>query len=638
MSLIDKLVDVYHNSQDPSSLTLTVAHDFSSNFVMVSWYIIDDTWYIPLIYDKHITGVDSNNSNGWYLNEKPNIHNIPVRHTNLTNLQTLEFNNTIIQINTKKKIPKKYLFIIEVFMKALAADDIAKRDKYRQQILISNICHSIRTPLNGILHMTNMLMATDRITRRSTLKTGQNPPLPPSSSMTKLNNEHLSHLNQSTVSLANNIFDIIDITQLSINKLKINKDVFNVRELIHQVIAVAKSLTKNKNVDLEYHVEPIVPDYAFSDMKRLKQILINLLSNAFHNTKKGEVTLYVNANLVYLNEEDDVSIVDDSSINQYNLSFVVRDTGAGINSKMAEMLFKPPEVMLNSKQYGIGLRVSYLLAKRLGGDLNLSHTSDKGSSFVFNLIMYEEEQPRFDSNTLKSLKGKRILLLDDSSDKVNLCKLFDDYGMIYTVSSSYEEILVLHLEKKFDLVVCQTNLKDKDGLVIAEQLVDNYDTLLMAIADDNVPLPHGLFHARLALPSESFTVKSKLMSIFNTKYDAVDSVTKLLVVEDEPVNRIIIEKLLRSVGYTCIDLASNGKDALDMVNDNKYDVLLVDIRMPIMSGFELAQEVSKLAVQPKMVGVTAQMIMKDDPNHLFDDFVHKPIDIEELNKKIKRLL
>lgn len=608
-------MDIYRNSHDVRRLCLTMAHDFISDFVMISWHVAENTWYIPIIHDNKYQFESK-----LYIDEMPAKDNIPVAHSVLNHLQVLDFKNIVIFINTARRIPITYKFVVEAFSKSLLVADMEIRRKYRQQMLISNICHSIRTPLNGILHMTNMLMASEH--------------------RNQLNEEHLVHLNQSAVSLANNIFDIVDVTQLSIGNLRITKDVFNVRELVNDVIAVAKTLLKTRLTTLEFYVEPIVPEYAFRDMKRIKQILINLLTNAFHNTKQGEVSLYLGATLVHLDEEDDISVCADSA--QYNLKFIVTDQGNGMSSEVVSGLFKPPEILLNTKQYGIGLRVSYLLANRLGGDLSLKYTSKLGSSFEFNLITYEEEQPMFDSNTLKSLRGKRVLLLDDSTDKAKICKVFTDYFMNYVTASSYEEILILHMDKVFDLVICQTSLRDEDGVIIAEQLRTQYNALFMAIIDDNIPLKRGVFHERMSLPSEAFTIKRKITTIFNTNYSNIDSNTKLLVVEDEPINRIIIEKLLRLLGYTSIDLASNGKEALAMVLLNKYNVLLVDIRMPIMNGFELAMAVTKHFVanplKPKMIGVTAQMVMDGDPRDLFDDFIYKPIDLDELEKKLMNVL
>jgi CheY-like chemotaxis protein len=125
--------------------------------------------------------------------------------------------------------------------------------------------------------------------------------------------------------------------------------------------------------------------------------------------------------------------------------------------------------------------------------------------------------------------------------------------------------------------------------------------------------------------------------MFSTNYNTDD--ISILAVEDEQINRIIIEKLLRAKGYTDIGMASNGKEALKILKSNKYTIVLVDIRMPIMSGFEFARHMHTLfgKNRPRLIGITAQMIMEDDPKELFDDFVYKPVDIDELDKKIKNI-
>jgi signal transduction histidine kinase/DNA-binding response OmpR family regulator len=669
---INKLINIYHNSHDVQSLCLTLVHDLRSDFILISWYITENLWYIPIIYDEYIDEKINTNKNneqeGWYINEEPNETNIPITHTPINNYQIYKYDTHIILCDSVVNISNVYSFVCEAYIRSLAAKDLKRRYKYRQELLLSNICHSIRTPLNGILHMTNMLMVTDRTldnqehlsddddenvnSSRSNSITSINKYIP-SSQITRLNKDHLNNLNRSTISLTNNIFDIIDMTQLDIGKLKITKDVFNIRELINQVIAITKTLTRQSNVRFEYHIEEIVPDYAYSDPKRIKQILINLIENAFYNTDEGEVILYVNASLVHLDQEDidympitNTIIVDTDENNQYNLTFSVSDSGNGISVKMQSLIFKPPEVLCNTKQYGISLRVSYLLANILGGGLRIVYSvPDKGSTFEFNIIVYEEEPPIFDSNTLKILNSKRVLLVDDDNNKINLCKVMDHYGIIYTIASSYEEVLILHINKKYDLVICKTQLKTENGIKIAEQLRCSWThTLFMALIDDPVKLPKGLFHEYITLPVEEFTFKNKLLTIFNTNYDSVEhDDTYILVVEDEPINRIIIEKLLRTKGYNKVDLVSNGIEALTMINNdiNYYDMILIDIRMPIMSGFELAENISNIykdKICPKILGVTAQMIMDDEPKEYLKDFIYKPIDIDELDTKIKQMM
>jgi signal transduction histidine kinase/DNA-binding response OmpR family regulator len=646
MSTVEKLIDIYHNSHDVQSLCLTIAHDWNTKFILISWYITENTWYIPMIFDKNIRGLETNKSLGWYINEEPTADNIPILHSDLINPVVYKYDNRIIIIDSSKTIDSIYLFVVESFINSLAHANCKERNKYQREILLNNICHSIRTPLNGILHMTNMLLSTDKLTRRSTSKQTKkmsSSNIPPLTSTDKLNIEHLQYLNQSVVSLANNIFDIVDMSQLSLGKLKINKDIFNVRELVNQVIAISTTMSKNKSINVDYYVEHIVPEYAYCDAKRIKQILINLMENAFRNTTSGEVTLYVTASLIYLDYEDcnyNHERCSKKMTNQYNITFKVADTGSGIDDKTVAMLFKPTKVLLHQKHHGIGLRVSYLLADKLGGDLRLKSTSPNGSTFELSIIVYEEEPPKFDSATLKTLSNKRVLLIDDSNDKINVCKVMDACCIIYNIASSYEEVLILHMHKTYDLIICQTQLKDEDSINIAERLSDNWgNALFLAISSNSKILPKGIFHDSISLPIEEYTIKNKLITMFNTNYDTNTNTISILAVEDEQINRIIIEKLLRAKGYTDIEMVSNGKEALKILDSNKYNIVLVDIRMPIMSGFEFAQHVHTIfgKNRPRLIGITAQMIMEDDPKELFDDFVYKPVNIDELDKKIKKM-
>jgi CheY-like chemotaxis protein len=673
---VNKLIDICHNSHDEHSLCLTLAHDLCSDFILIAWYITEKIWYIPIIYNKcgsdQIDTNQINDQHGWYINEKPRLDNIPIKHQTFKNLQICQFNNEIIIYNSVVDMSNIYKFVCESYIKSLAEQDMRRRDKFQQGLLLSNICHSIRTPLNGILHMTDMLMSVDQtLVEKGSNDCSNTKPSTDLNHIHQLNQDHLNYLNQSSILLANNIFDTIDIVQLNMDRLKINKNMFNIRELVNQVVAITTTLTKQSNVVFEYHVEPIVPEYAYSDSKRIKQILINLIENAFHNTISGEVTLYINATLIHLDQEnydgEGNQYNNDSNIgenNQYSLSFTVQDTGNSIDEKNKSYVFKPPEILCNIKQNNVKLRVCYLLANKLGGELQLSYSiPNKGNAFIFGLIICEEEPPIYDSVTLKTLRDKRVLLIDDGTDKINLCKLMDVYHMHYNTASSYEEILVLHVRKTYDLVICKIHLKTENGISICKQLRGLWaNTIIVALTDDSTTLPKGIFHETMSLPVEECTFKNKLLSIFNTEYDSPHyNELCILIVEDDRINRIILEKLLRTKGYRKIDLAHNGDQAYKMIklNPNYYDVLLIDIRMPGMSGFELAEKISALysdnnsnninssnsnnssngnTEHPKIIGVTAQMIIDTDPKDHIKEFIYKPININELDEKIKSMV
>jgi CheY-like chemotaxis protein len=589
------LIDVYHNSPTAESLCTAISYVFKCRCVSISWHLTENIWYTPII--------SVNNS----VVEKDIYNHGKPKSKDMT---AYEFKDSLFYIDNDKKteLSEMYMFIFEVYLYKLRTEDICQRQKKKREIMLSNICHSIRTPLNGILHMTNELV-----------KEG-------------MDKDTLLYLKNSSITLANNIFDIIDITQLDLGKLILNKEVFNVKQMVNEIVTIINSIRRrNKDVLFGYYVDDMVPEYAYSDSKRIKQIVINLIDNAFKYTQKGEVNMYVYA---------DLANVDDGSIesNQYEIIFSISDTGKGIPSEQQKYLFDPLD-MVRCKQHGMGLRVSYLLAKKLEGELLLKISKPgKGSCFEFRITVYEEEQPHIDRRTLKLLKGKKMLLIDKSDDKIQIYRFLTNCGVDCINASTYHEVAMLHVGKSFDLIICSTNLNDSDNDSVIDRLRYKFpDIPFMGILTTN-QCNRKQFCDTITLPIEEITFKIKLMDIFDNNNNIKKKIN-ILIVEDEKINRIILEKLLRNAEYNHIETACDGEVAINMIKNNMgfYDVLLLDIRMPILSGFEVAEKVAELYQHnnlPIMIGVTAQMILDHEPRDYLNQFVYKPVDIKELDKKI----
>jgi signal transduction histidine kinase/CheY-like chemotaxis protein len=642
-SSAEQLIDVYRNAPSVENLCKQIAHDLSCDFIMVSWSMGKQYWYIAGILDCNIDGQVQPEG---YMDVEPDANNIPVKHSKLT--ETLVIKSKLAKILCGKGISSPrgppgsadfvlsptYKFAVEAFMDKLAIDDLLARQKSRQESMLSNISHSIRTPLNGILHMCNSIMAVSK----------SNPDLKIS--------EQLEYLNQSAVALATNIFDIVDLTKLELGKLTLNKEVFDVREMVNSIMSLANTLNKSKNITLEYHVAQSVPTYIFSDKKRIKQILINLLENSLQHTQQGEVSLYVDSMTVNLAEEDSdrtVSISENkhglyATDFQHSISFSVRDTGTGMDRSVSDNLFKPIDILDKStKQTGLSLRISSMLADTLGGRLSLVYSEQgKGSYFDFNLVVCEEEMPIAQSKSLKSLKGKSVLLIDATSDRIEMCRLFEKYGVKYTLASTYDEVLVLHLEKHFDMTI----IHDDYDLATFSDIKTHISTgVLLGITNESQKIKAGIFDDIMSVPTDPTEYKSKILELFNAPVgmQSVLDKCKILVVEDEQINRIVIEKILRQLGYKKISLAVNGMYALKQFPNLRPDIMLIDIRMPLMNGFELAEKIHTMCLiegttEPKMLGVTAQIVMEEDIKPWFKEFVYKPIDIPELDKKIRSMI
>lgn len=600
MSVDETYIYAYKNDPSPENLAKLVSNDLNAELILITWYVGHGYWYIPVIWDKLI---DTHiNSAGWYLLEEPMINNIPIRHSKVSSCISVGSSHVKILICYSREetstINSSQEFAISAFLDKISNVDLLKRQKFRQELTLSNISHSIRTPLNGILHMTKAIT-----------EEGCTP-------------DALQYLNQSTVALATNIFDIVDMTKLELGKLVLNKTVFNIRELINSTMSLARTLNKSAEVVLDCHIESDVPKYIYSDPKRIKQILINLLENALQHTQKGEIFIYLSSMIVNLASEDSELVLSDDY--QYLITFNIRDTGPGMDEQTQENLFKPMEIITNSKQQGISLRISYLLAKALNGDLKLIEAKPhKGSSFELSIITCEEEPPVVFSQTLKTLKNKNILVYSEID--TDMIKVFERYSMKYTIANSEKEVTILHADKKFDLIIVQS----EDKATFFRKIFKN--TPLLGIAEQ-AGYDYHLYEY------DDKSLKIKLIEIF-TNVSVDTKQIKLLIVEDEQINRIVIEKLLRQAGFVNITMATGGEEALFIYSKNtNFDVLLIDIRMPLMSGFELADRIYKINPAAKMIGVTAQMVMEEETKPWFNNFVYKPIDSAELVKKIKQVV
>lgn len=619
--MMKAFINAYKNESTCENLIKLLVHEYKCDLVILSWYVGHGYWYISGIYDSKIDEkINDNQKQGWYLLEIPSKSNIPIRHSRLSIAHTIKSKDALALLGwstapESDNFADEKEFIISAFLDKLALEDLLHRQKFRQELMLSNISHSIRTPLNGILHMTKTIVESNG-------QNGQN---------TK---EAIQYLNQSTVALATNIFDIIDMTKLELGKLTLNKEVFNIRDLIHNTMELAKTLNKSKSITLDSYVDSSVPEYIYSDSKRVKQILINLLENALQHTQKGEIFMYLSATVVNLSLEDSDSgdsLVESSMVvadYQYAITFSVKDTGPGIDPKCRGNLFKPMELLTNSKQQGLSLRISYLLAKALNGTLQLVNSQPGvGSCFEFTLIACEEEPPEKHSRTLKNLKDKQILLIDELNNRVEMCKVFEKYHIKYTIASTFEEVSILHKDKKFNLVVLQT--QDIDPL----KYTSLFPKIPILIIEDRIS---RISDYSIGTDYDEQSFKSKLVEIFSGSCRQDSQELRILVVEDEQINRIVIEKLLRQMGYIAITMACNGEEALNIYkrNPNDFDVLLVDIRMPRMSGFELSDAIYKINPKARMIGVTAQIVLEEEVRPWFKDFVYKPIDTKDLQKML----
>jgi len=687
-----RLINIYHNTPTIEALVLTLSHDLQSHFILIAWHILDNMWYIPIIYDKEIdnnvvrpnhiyvyisSGIPtvfniSNNVTGWYMDEKPTCNNIPIRHTTLKTPQYIDYDTFLIIYDSSIKMSSIYLFICESYLKTLIYQDQKYRNCFQQELLLNNICHSIRTPLNRVLHMTNTLMDKEN---EITIK------------------EPLCCLNKSTIQLANCIFDIIDLAQLNLGKMYITNTTFNIRDCIRQVI----ELIQTKDIKIEYFIEPIVPKFIYSDIKRIKQILINLFRNYIKNLTCNHIILYVNAELIYLDQEDvEISYFNNSisvNNNQYNLIFTFQSL-KDIDLSKYLILLKLANVLCDMTYYDIELHTSYLLARQLNGNIHIQQISNQcilnqntlnqcipfdtnlenkknmqPVIFKFNLPVYEDEPPKVNCQSLQYLTNKNVLFII-SSDKTSdlqktqtdiLMNIMKTYNMNYYVASTYDEVLILYHKKTFDMIIYDNQLDN----VTIKKLKDHWVKAIFLYLSTDLN-DSRIYDQMILLPVDEYNFKYKLLFIFNPFLS-----TKILIIdiskldsesdaesdaESEYSDSLIIKNILYNKGYHQITIINinnlekympNLSESTDVESEYikqlcQHNIWIIDTFTPeifnntlfkhFIQNYQLLHKES----MPFIIGITTHAYIEEKDQSY--TIMYKPIDADELDHKIKSFL
>ena len=544
---VQVFINTYNSAATSENLCKLLHHYFDANYVAITWNVCSNYWYVSSIFDNTI------DNTGWILSNEPTYKNLPIKPIKAVKKPlSYSFINSVLFID--KEIPNNFIFYIQTFINKLRYEDLLHRNKLVQAVALSNISHSVRTPINGILHLTQDSQ-TD-----------------------------LKQLNQSVMTLANNLFDILDQTKVELNRVVLNKSIINFKQIIASVIEIIAE-------NIPYHIDDSVPEFIYNDPHRIKQILIILIKNAIQHSVKN----------VYLIATS--SIVDLAGEYQHNIKITIKNNH---NYENANIIFAPLIVNCDGDP---NLRVSYLLAKLLNGYVELKETC-----FEFSFITRDEEPVEISNKTLTRLRGKTAIIISESCTD-SITSLLDTFEMKYTVINTLDEYYILYANSKFDAILCDKTHEH------------SISQILQTIQDTNTPI--------IYIYDGINTIDVKLQLLSNIRVCNND--INIMVVEDELINRIVIEKILKKIGYNNIKLMPNGIKALKEY-DSTTDLVLIDIRMPGMTGFELANAIHQINPNAKMIGITAQTVAETDLKPWFKEFVYKPINANELKTKIHIIL
>jgi two-component system, sensor histidine kinase and response regulator len=501
---------------------------------------------------------------------------------------------------------------------------------------LANMSHEVRTPMNGVIGMTELLLSTPLDVRQR---------------------RYANTIAMSANSLMTVINDILDFSKIEAQKLEIKKSEFSPCDLVEDLTVLLSERAYAKDLEIAVHVQPNVPEHVVGDADRLRQVLANLLANAIKFTEKGEVLVRVSAL--------------GGSAERFLLRFEVVDTGIGIAPEDRSRLFQAFSQIDGSmtRKYGgtgLGLAISRKLVELMGGSLEVDSTPGKGSRFWFELPV--ELVGRIDERKVFDAANEHVLIVDDNeTNRLILEDLLDSWKVRHASAdggpAAFELLAQSHTAgDPFTTLVLDMQMPGMSGLDVARRLRSDerfrslHIVLLTSLGHDSVaaeglpqwvedilvkPIKQGDLAA--ALPGLRM-IRHSIPPRANVPQPVVPATNlRILVVEDHPLNQEVMKDLLGALGSD-FEVATDGAAALRALEQNEYSLVLMDCQMPGVDGYEATRryrrrERERGSSRVPIIAVTAHALADEREKVLqagMDDFLTKPVQLASLSQMVQK--